>query len=373
MTKAVFETATIADAIRAADRVAPSKGAAFDKSSGIVIDLDPSQGTVVVRATNGEIYHMAWIDTVELEGVPVTWRFPSAIFSGIMASLPIGSGKNVTLEDKIDGPSRSVALSTGRTKCKFMLIDHDYYPSWTVFDPDTLYPAKDFGGRIAQVEWAAAKTEIPISGVYLDGEWAASTNRYQAARVPLLIPDLAAPVTIPGGILGSILKQTGEVRIGVDGNTLMIMPDEHTQIRTVIYDGKYPNIKRIMQTDYPNQVKVRKSDLLEVINRAANFAGASRTPKLRMFFGNEEVACMMQDQEIGFIGDVVEVPSQCVHDRTEVRFTPKNIVDAISSSPNEEVTIGYDLAKPGGIIHVNGGSGYDAWVMPLMDKGEISG
>lgn len=370
MTKAVFETATFADAIKQAEKIAPRKGQAFDKAAGILLELDPAQGTVVVRTTNTDLYHMAWIDPVSLEGDAATWRVPSQLFAGVLSSLPIGSGKQVEFTDKIDGHSRSLHMSSGRTKCKFMLIDHSYFPTWGAFDPDGLISAKDMGGRIAQVEWAAAATEIPLAGVYLDGEWAVCTDRYRAARVPLSIPDLAEPITIPAGLIGQILKQTGEVQIGIEGEALLIMPDEHTQIRTVIYGGKYPNVKRIMKTDYPQTVKFRKNELIDVINRAMNFVGSNRTPTIRVFFGSEEIACMMSDAEIGLIGDVLEVPGQCTHDRAEVKFTPRNLLDAINSSPNDEVSIGYDPAKMNGILYVNGGSGYDAWVMPRVDLGE---
>ena len=373
MTRAVFENATLADAIKAAERVTPRKGQAFDKAAGILIELDPSQGTVVIRSTDTEIYHMAWIDTVELEGDPVTWRLPSALFAGVTTSLPIGTGKNVELVDSISGHSRALHLASGRTKCKFMLIPHEHFPEWGAFDPDGLYPAHDLGGRIAQVEWAAAKTEMPLNGVYLDGEFAICTDRYRAARVPLAIPDLVSPVTIPAGMIGQILKQTGEVQVGIDGSTFMIMPDEHTQVRTVIYEAKFPNVKRIMQTDYPSFVKFKKTELAEVINRTMNFQGNDRTPTIRVFIGEEEIGCMMSNTEIGFIGDVVEVPGQAIHERYEIKFTPKNLLDAINSSPNEEITLGYDTSKRAGIIYVSGGSGYDAWVMPRMDRGEKNG
>ena len=373
MTRVVFENATLADAIKAADRVTPRKGQAFDKANGILLELDPSQGTVVVRATDTELYHMAWLDAVELEGEATTWRLPAQLFSGVTGSLPIGTGKNVELVDSVNGHSRALNLNSGRTKCKFMLLGHEHYPEWGAFDPDHLYPAQDLGGRIAQVEWAAAKSEIPLNGVYLDGEFAICTDRYRAARVPLSIPDLESPVVIPAGLIGQILKQTGEVQVGVDGSTFMIMPDEHTQVRTVIYESKFPNVKRIMQTDYPSFVKFKKSDLIEVINRTMNFQGNDRTPTIRVFIGLEEIGCMMSNAEIGFIGDVVEVPGQAVHDRYEIKFTPKNLLDAINSSPNEEVTMGYDTGKKVGIIYINGGSGYDAWVMPRMDTGEKNG
>jgi DNA polymerase III sliding clamp (beta) subunit (PCNA family) len=362
MTRAVFETATIADAIRSAEKVAPNKGQAFDKAAGILMEIDPANGTVVVRATNTEIFHMAWIDSVELDGAARTWLFPSKVFAGLMAALPIGSGKNVTFDDK-DGSA--VYVESGRTKAKFQLMSHEYYPTWGAFDPDGLFPAKDMGGRISQVEWAAAKAEVPISGVHLDGEWAVCTDRYRCARVPLSIPDLTEPITIPAGLLGQVLKQTGEILIGVSGDTLLIMPDEHTQIRTVVYGQKFPAVKRIMKEQSPAYVTFKKQELLEVVNRTMTFGGAERTPRLRVFLGNEEIACMMSDVERGMIGDVVEVPGYCTHDRFEIRFTPKNLTDALNAAPNDEVTIGYDPQNPKSILHVAGGSGFDAWIMPL--------
>lgn len=368
MTKIVFENATIADAIKAADMVAPSKGQAFDKAAGIVLDIDPFQGTVVVRSTNMDVYRMAWIDAVEMEGDPVSWRFPSMVFAKHMASLPIGSGKTVTFFDV----EKQVRVESGRTKARFNTLAIEYYPIWAAFDPDNLQPVTDLGGRIAQVAWACDKALAPLNGVHFDGELAVATDKYRLAAVPVTIPHLSEPITVPGGILNGVLKQTGEVLAGVDGSQLLLMPDEHTQLRCVIYGEEYLNVRRIIEgnRDYPQIVKVKKQTLLEVINRTMNFVGTDRFPTLRMFVGNEELAFMMQEREQGMIGDVVEVPGQAVHDRVEIKMTPKNLMDALTNAPNDEVEIYYDPDKVNRMLYVDGGTGYECWVMPRRETAE---
>lgn len=366
MTRAVFETATLADAIKKADRVAPTKGSAFDKAAGIVIAVDPEAGLVVVRATNLSIFSMEWVTALEVEGDAVSWRVPSKLFATVLAGLPIGTGKNVTLEEKSDGRNRMLHLTAGRTRAKFNLMQVDYYPEWEVFSPDGLVEVDDFGGRIGLVEWAAAKgDEPPLNGLHLDGEIVLACDRYRLATSPLIIPGLAEPITVPSGILGSILKQTGEIRMGVDAwGHLLIMPDDTTQIMTVTFGVEYPKVQRIMSRDNPSCVKVKKAPILEIMNRAKSFAGNDRFPLMRLFFGEQQVAVIMNTSEVGTLADVMETPGYCDHSFFEMKFTPSNIIDAIQACPNEEMSIWYDTDDAMRIVYIDGGSGYEAWIMP---------
>lgn len=375
MTKVVFETATLADAIKKAERVAPSKGSAFDKAAGITVEIttgdDPS---IVVRATDLNIFWTEWIDCVSAEGENVTWRLPSKLFTGVVSSLPIGSGKTVELQDERNGRSHSLTLKQGRTRAKFYLIDPEYYPSWLAFDPDNLIKASDLGGRIAQVEWAAAQgTEPPYTGVHFDGEIVVATDKYRLCSAPLVIPELTKPVTVPAGVLGTVLKKTGEVSIGFDGNQLLIMPDEYTQIRAVLFAGSYPNVRRVMEATPPDSVYLDRTPLLECMQRALNFTGADRFQALHVWIGKSELAVMMSNTEQGLLGDVVELPGQCEHERIEYKFTPKNIMDALVNSPDEKITILYDQAKPAFRWQVTNSAGYNAWVMPRKNETDTQG
>lgn len=365
MTTAIFETATIADSVKKAARVAPAKGQAFDKAAGVILDV--SSDVTVVRATNLEIFFMEWVDSISVEGDRAVWRLPAGLLAAVLGSLPIGSGKQV--EFRQDG--NLLHISSGRTKARFNLMDVAYYPIWTAFDPDNLVKAPDLGGRLGLVSWAASgnAADVPWNGVHLDGELAVATDRYRLACVPLAVPGLVQPVTVPGGLLASVLKQTGEVDITVEGQQLLLMPDEHSQVRAVCYAQEYPPVQKIMRRDQPSELKISKSALVEMIGRALNFAGSDRTPTLRLFIGQEEVAVMMANNEIGFLGDVIDVAGYATHKRCEYKFTPKNLMDALTTAPNDEVMIHYDSEKKG-VIRIDGGSGYEAWIAPRKDSGD---
>lgn len=368
MTKVVFETATIADAVKKADRIAPTRGSAFDKAAGLVFQIDPDQGVVVLQATDTMTFSKEWIDIVESSGQPVEWRVPSTLFAQVMAGLPIGSGSTVTLEDKMDRSVRKLFLTCGKIKAKFNLMMTDHYPVWPVFSPDGLVTINDMGGRIAMAEWAAdPAAEPPLSGVCLDGELVKATDRYRLAVAPLSIPNLSEPIVIPAGILSAILKQTGEVKVGVHDGLLLIMPDATTQIRSTVFDVKYPPVERIMNRDYPHKITVKRAPLLEMMQRTSAFAGKDRYPILRIFIGKGEIVCMMNTREVGDLMDSMELGSQASHDRFEVKFTPKNILTAIQTAPNETVDLYYDTSDSMKAMYLDGGSGYEAWMMPRKD------
>ena len=367
MTKVTFETATLADAIKKADRVAPGKGKAFDEAGGIVMELLPDQNLVALRATNQEIFYREWITAeIELgEGVegPVSWRLPNMMVTPVITSLPIGTGKTVTFTEKESGVNNYIEFKSGRTKGKFNLMDMSYYPDWSVFDPDGLVQVADLGGRLSQVEWAVSKDTPPMTGVNFNGTAVRATDKYRLAQVPLEVPGLDEDnmVTVPGGMLGSILKQTGEVMVGFTEHQMLLMPNESTQIRLVLIGGQYPPVERVMKRDHTESVSFKKAELLEVVNRAIIAAGGDRLPTLKMYLGGELINVLVKS-ETSSILDAIEVPGACLHDRIEIMFTPKNIIDAISNAPNETVTMHY-LLTDNKIVRIDGGTGYEAWAV----------
>jgi DNA polymerase III sliding clamp (beta) subunit (PCNA family) len=367
--RVVFETAAFADSIKKAAIVAPGHGQAFDKANGIVLNLDPSAANgwqVLIRSTNLDVYRMEWLDPEEIDGLaPSTWRLPSKAFSSLISSLPIGSGKTVTLEEGVNGLQRFVRVTSGRMKARFNLIQYEGYPGWSVFDPSKLSQAMDLGARISQVEWAADSSgQPPLAGVHFDGTHAVATDKYRLVCAPVEIPGLTEPITVPSGLLAQLLRQTGEIKVGVDGGQLLLMPDESIQIRCVLFGTEYVATRKIRENEYEHTVKVKKASILDMLQRAQSYGASDRDAAMRVFIGEEEVCVMMANQEIGVISDALEVPGQANHERFEILFTPKNLIEPISNSPSEEVIIGYTPGSPNRIVRFDGGSGYLAFAMP---------
>lgn len=364
-TSVVFETATFADAVKKAERVAPDKGMAFDKAAGIMVEVFPDDDAVVVRSTNLEVFYMEFVDSLQITGDKAQWCFPSRVFASYIASLPIAGNKSVTLTS--DG--RVVTIQQGRSTARLNTIMPEYYPDWEVFDEDGMVTVPELGGRLAQVEWAASKTEVAL-GIRFTGTHVAAMDRQRLAVAPLLIPELEEPFTIPPRILSQVVRERGETKLRRDSQQLFIMPDAHTQVRTVMIGEAYPPIDKLMSRERDEKIKFNKTPVIDMINRTMKIAAADRFPTLKIYIGREEIAAHMIDDEKGNIGDVVEIPGQALHRRAEFLFLPENLLDALTNSPSEEVELGYTPNKRQ-LIYINGGSGYESWIAPrVAQKGD---
>lgn len=365
-TKITFETATIADVIKKAARVAPAKsGHAFDKAAGVVVDIFPNEeAKCVVRATNLDVFYTEIVGVLDVEGDEVRWRLPSMVLASVLDTLPTTSGSTVTITQTEDN---RVLITSKRMKVTLMRMDETFFPDWDMFDPAGLTQVSGLGGRLAQVEWASSsQSSPPLCGVHLDGEFAIATDRYRLARIPCRV-DLPHPVTIPSGILGNVLKPMGDVGLGVNGSTLRIAVDDFAQIQTVIFEAQFPPLGKVTRSDYEQSVTVNKTQLINILNRANQFAGADRSPMLKMYVGKGEVAVMMENEEIGLMGDVVECLAGGDHPRTEFKFTPKNILDGVSKSPNDKIELRYDPSNTMRAFYIDGGSGYESWIVPRKE------
>lgn len=366
-TVVTFEAGTIGDSMKKAARVAPSKvGSAFDKAAGIVLDIAPGSNTpCIVRATDTSIFYFEILDVLKAEGNPVRWRLPSQLISNVLGTLPATAGKQVTFTQI---SSSQVEIKSGRMTAKVILNANPYYPEWEPSDSAGLTVAPNFGGNITRVEWAASKPgPPPLNGVHLDGTHIIATDRYRIARVPCLI-DLPHPVTIPAWSVGSLLKQMGDVLVGFGGNLFVAMPDDYTQVKTIVLGDQYLDLKKVIAREFDEQVEFRRAELTERITRAVNFAGADRAPILEMFIGQSEVAIMLQNQEVGLFGDVVEVPGQASHRRVKLRFTPQMLLDALSNAPNDKVILKYNPNNTNLPVSIDGDSGYQVWIAPRQER-----
>ncbi len=365
-TTVTFEAGTIADAMKKAASIAPAKaGSAFDTAAGIVMDISPgTDSPCVIRATDTEVFFIESLDVVKADGPQIRWRLPSALLANVIGTQSAGSGKTITF--KQISPTQ-IQVSSGSMRSKINLNGNTNYPIWEPSPAVNFTMAPNFGTAVSRVLWAADKGGVPVmSGFHLDGEYVIATDRYRIARFPMKI-DLDEPITIPAGRLGSILKQSGDILVGRDGELFVMMPDDYTEVKTTIYGGQYPPIRRIFDTVYPQSITFSKNTLVESVQRATNFAGTDRAPVLFLYLGKDQLALMMQNPEVGQYGDVIDVPGQAMHDRVTIRFTPSMILDACNNSPNDNVTLYYNIDATNRPVKLDGGAGYECWLAPRME------
>jgi DNA polymerase III sliding clamp (beta) subunit (PCNA family) len=387
VTKLKFEVATLAGAIKKASRIAPTKaGKALDSSAGIVLEISPQYpNQITLKATNLEVFYLEVVPALEVQvdgfdGAvpppeveiipPVIWRLSSSLLAQVIASLPQGSGQSMSMEQI----GSQVQIKQNRAVCKLNMINTDGYPRWNAIPPENLYSVEKLGALIAAVEWAASKKDQPpITGVHFNGLAVAATDKYRLAMMPCFIGDMP-PVTIPSGVLGAVIRPEADVQIGMVGNTVLLMPDEATQIKTVIYDADFPNVMVYSEYTPPAMFEVSKALILDIIQRATIMTQNDRdTPHVTLIVGAGEFAAMGLDAEQGLLGDVIMLNgNQANHKRVQFKFTPQNIIDGISNAPNDKVVIYYNPDDPAKAWKIDGGSGYISIGVPRGETKEKS-
>lgn len=363
MTEVVFEVATINDVIAKAATIAPNKaGNAFDKAAGIMFELTPDDEVkCVVKATNLDVFYLEVVDAHSISGEDARWRLPASVIADVLKNIKPAPGKMITMSHtKGDG---RVTIQSGRLKAQIGMIDPDLYPDFEVVEPDKFSPTRGVGSRIEMVSWASAKAgSEPLSGIHFTGEYVVGTDRYRIARVPLAMAALAKPVTVPAGILSTLLKRAGEIEVGCTDHQMIFRPDDYTQITCSVFAMDFPDLSRIYERTYQDSFKVNREEFVGLVNSAGAAATGDRSPILRLILGKGEAAVMLQGNE-AMIGNVLELPGQCDHPRISLYFTPSYLTDAVGKAPTDIVTISYHAENESQqALRVDGGQDYQAWI-----------
>lgn len=340
MRKAVFETATLVDAIAKANRVAPVKGAGADMAAGIVIVVDPLSLTeqVVVMATDLEVSFRQVVSVLEVGDEPATWRVPAGLCHGLMGTLNMESGSQTMIADN-DGVY--LHFRSGKTKAKLRLIVGEY-PKIPTYKPQDLPIVQNLAKRLKQVSWATRKKGDGIlSGVHMDGEYLVATDASKSAIVPCVVP-IEHPVTAPLADIASLIKNTGEVRMRARDTYLEVSPDIYTQTTSRLLAGQdYPNFRQILDYDkYNGSVTVNAESLKSALERMLVITKAEKMPVTTIKIGLNVMHLEMEEPEVGKIADEIE----CTGGSTEeflMSFTPQNLADAVNASGRPTVILDY--------------------------------
>ena len=379
MTTVTFEVGTLADAVREANAIAPTKGKDLDQMAGFFFEIRPDNaggGAVFLRCTNRSIYYTKQVEVIKIEGIEQDWRLPSIPMSGFMGALPVGAGRHVTLQREVieDKASASgyrytnrIRMECGRARASVLLIPTESYPDWEAFDHTDLPMVHNFGERIDQVGWAVANEGgEPLTGVYVDGERLIATDRFRVAVTQCEV-DLgdSEPVTVPMNLLGPILKQIQDVRIGIFGNFLCIAPNDYTQIKIGVYGQNLPDMSGIMNMDHEETVLLQREPTVAAVQRVLSIGATDRQIALHVTIGNGELALYLEGEgQTETCEDAVFLQGQAAHEPVEYKFGPQNFLDAISKSPSSEIMFHYNTSKTTAVVKFETSSGYTVWSMP---------
>lgn len=369
-TTARFENAQLADAFTKANRLAPMKGAAFDKAAGFHLTVQPSLSRMTVRSTDMDSTYLQHVPMLKGEGDEVCWRVPSLMVTSMLQALPLGSDNHIEFIDRDDG---TIRLRSGKWVAKLNMMRPDDFPLIPEFDTESLAAADDLPSKIEQVTWACdAKTDI-LAGVYLDGRRIVGCNRAALAVVPCVLP-VVHPVIVPLASLGGILKVATEVRLGAVERELRLSLDGETQATSRLIEGEFPPIDRVMRDDWRGFVKVGKTRLVEAMNRMMNLIRSERMPSMEVTIDGSGLVGMltfdMEVEQVGRMQDAVDVDAEGFDDVINFHVRPQMLMNAVDHSKSDNVTIYFGntdpLKEPKSTIAVKDDRGYECHLTRLL-------
>lgn len=377
-TSVTFDTTVFIEAVSKAVSIAPSKGAAFDKAHGIIIEVMPEDEQVTIRATDMDTFFTTWVPTVACEGETTRWRLSADAFGGMVAKLK--NGRQVTLRpEKTKEGGVELLVTSGMMRAGFTLGDTSSYPEWDIFDEEKLVDVSGLASATANVSWAAGgpTSEVHLNAVHFTGEHVIATDRYKFARFPLKVPGVGeGGITLPLTAVKFLQTLKGDVKFGFDGFNALIMPDDDTQIKVIALGVEYPRavLDRLAAVEYLNRVQINPDEFVDMVDLASAISTNDRvSKKLTFWIGRQQIAAMVTS-ETDRVRDIMSVPGQAEHDRVEISINPKYLSEALGNGDGL-CTIHYSSASvykrgSGGTalsktLKFEKPGGYTAWVMPI--------
>ena len=365
--KATFDAATLADAVQKASRVAPVKGAAYDKAQGLYFSAAPGAEWATVKSTNLDTSYLQHIRHTGTPPAPgYDWRIPSAMLNGLVSSFPMSQGATVAFIDTGDGAIRIVS---GNTKVRLSLITGDF-PLVEDYDNSSMGEAHDFAQRVSQVAWACDKaSNLALSGIHIDGESLIACDSKVAAIVPCQVP-VTHPVTAPLWSVTSLLKSASDVRLEAKDKELRISLDQESKMTSRLIEQPYPDVKALIRDNFTGVAKLPRSQVVDSIGRLLVVAHTERLPTMKMSFMSGFAKRLVLDLEVpekGRIQDEVLINGDFDEDFS-IWFTPTDVVNALENAKADEVDFhfGHEEREKASLKEcvVKNQSGYMAMIMP---------
>jgi DNA polymerase III sliding clamp (beta) subunit (PCNA family) len=363
-----FANALLTDAIGKAARVAPTKGSAFDKAAGIVIEARPNERLAIIRSTDIDTTYRQEIEAIGGSGDPVNWRVSSALLDGILQGLGQGDNDTTTFIGRDDDKLR---LTSGRTVTALQLLPYESFPKDIDQPTVDMISANSMATKVDQVAWAVDPKSNILSGVHMDGKQLIGTNQFSFAVVPCAI-GIDEPITAPMEGLRSLIRSASDVSIAAEGQRLYIALDDETLTSTNLLQGDYPNLEGLMRSNFLGTMKIHRMSLIESLGRIAPVVRQERLPNLTVSLdASGFIKMILLDIEVPGVGrmrDEVTVETEYTGPFT-LSFIPYMLEKAVDNAKGDYIFLDFGVADNPSKAHsiqIRDEKGYRCYVMPKV-------
>lgn len=367
MTEVEFSSADIADAIKRANIVAPTRGRELDMYKGFIFDLDPEEKVVRLRVTNGELYYTEYLyPTRIVADGPLTWRVASPSTHGIVTNLAPSS--IVTMKDE----GGKLRISSGRMRAATPFISSGDYPHPDAFmyELQDMQTLSGWGARMDTVGWTVSPENLPPRcGIYMSSTHMCATNSKVLARIPneFVLPEGRDFVVLPYKYLAGVLRNLHEVQVGIQGGNLVISPTEDIFIKCSLFEDKFDPVDTIMDKTHETELTFDRDAMLAVLSRVTTIGASDRQVTLEAWIGGGQIALCIRDRiSAEEIEESLDVEG-ADHPVKKFMFSVEYFMDTVSKMTSPQVVMDYSPSKPYAIVKFTSAQGLEVVIQPRRE------
>jgi DNA polymerase III subunit beta len=346
---------------------AVSTRAATQALSGIL--LSTADGKVTLAATDLDLGLETTLDAdVESEGAVL---LPGRLFAEVARSLA-----DETVEIETREAERDVELRSGGSRFHLKVLPVEDFPKLPRPEPEPglKIPSPALEESIELVARAASRDDMRpvLTGVFVSASGKemtmVATDSYRlAVKRTELESELGGEIeaNIPARALrelSRVLASEGaqEASICLLANQAVFQAGA-ILLSTRLIDGQFPNFRQLLPESYEHDVRLVRSDFLDVTRRVSQLA--QRNAPLRLSFAPGELTVAAETPDVGDAKETM--PAAFEGESLEIGFNPEFLREGIESVAGEEMLIRLISPLRPGLLEPVEGDEFRYLVMPI--------
>jgi DNA polymerase III subunit beta len=333
------------------------------------IHLHADSERLVLRATDMEMSLTREVTDLTITE-PGSVLLPARLLGDVARSLPDGQ---VTLAYR--AAERDIELTAGSARFHLKTLAAEDFPTLPEVEGErATLPGSVLAEMIDLVARAASRDEVrPIlTGVlFLAQEKTLTMVATDSYRLSVKHSELEDPLAleieanVPAKALRELARIVGQegteqVEIALTRNQAVFKAGPVTLASRLI-EGQFPSWKQLIPDTFEHEVKLARSELLEITRRISQLA--QRNAPLRLAFAEGELTVAAETPEIGDASE--SVPAPYSGEPMEIAFNPQYLVEGVESVGTEEVVLRLSSPLRPGLLQPAGREDFSYLVMPI--------
>jgi DNA polymerase III subunit beta len=346
-----------------------STRSAIQTLAGVLIRVE--DGRAELQATDMELGVRIGLETMEASpGVVVV---PGRLLLDVVRSLP---QDQLTLEHRAS--HQDVEVVSGPARFHLRILPPEDFPKLP--EPPTeevlTVPATAFVDTIARVARSASRDETRphLTGVLVTA--AGSELRMVATdsyRLSVKETELEAELdgTLEANVPARTLQELGRIASAAGAEQITVAALENQVIFGVadvvlssrLVEGRFPNYQQLLPDSYEHELRLSRTELLEVVRRVGLLA--QKNAPLRLRFSEGQLDVSAQTPDVGEASESLPVPFGD-DEPLEIGFNPEFFREGLESTEADELVLKLiSPLRPGLIQAGDEGAGFLYLVMPI--------